>query len=748
MTEDPGEQQGDEPVDTPKTAMSVRTARTLRIVLGALFTISFLLFVLLMTVRYTVLDAAWYREVLAENRTYARIYDKVLVDPEVKEVTDDLVGSLPIDRSLIDANLRLVVPPDTLRDTLDRTLVTLTEWLRDERDDIDADFAIGSIEKNLERLNRVYLTDLVSGLEPLVTNEISVFTQRLEEFQAQIEAGQTPTAFPTLPPLPGAEGVVTDALMATIDGTPPPGVRDQVRAAVAAGDINSALALLVPLYRADDAAQSARDLREAAGGDQYDYGTQIVITEDSPEVKAVMRARTIIGDVLPIVTMLSAVLMGLTLAGIGYVAFRARANVPRTLAVTIFVGGVVVNVVWLIVRFVLGDPLSGLTSSDSGLPRSLRALVDDLGDSAFSDFDGAILGMGQLAIIAGGATLLGLWLVPKAVTLVGRQSQRRLAYIGIAAGVALVVLGAALILRPDPVEAVNQRCNGHEELCDRRVDQVVFPMAHNAMSSSRQAWLNANNDLPAPAQLDLGVRGLMLDWWDWETPDRLLEFVESENIPPEYVDFLRAVVTGANPPKPGTFLCHGFCKLGHTRLDRGLRDVKEWLDDNPDEVIVVIAEDHIPAKAGEDAMRRSGLADYVYTPPKDPDARWPTLRALIERDERLIFFTEKRAGDAPWYRKGYQYMMETPYTFASPDVMSCAPKRGGTGKRLFLMNHWIQKAAPSRVDAAQVNARRFIVERAEQCKEERGQLPNFISVDFASLGDVVGATAQLNGLTR
>jgi hypothetical protein len=91
-------------------------------------------------------------------------------------------------------------------------------------------------------------------------------------------------------------------------------------------------------------------------------------------------------------------------------------------------------------------------------------------------------------------------------------------------------------------------------------------------------------------------------------------------------------------------------------------------------------------------------------------------------------------------------MMETPYTFASPEAMSCAPKRGGTGKRLFLMNHWIQRAAPSRADAGRVNARQFIVDRAERCKEERGQLPNFVSVDFASLGDVVGAATELNGL--
>jgi hypothetical protein len=38
------------------------------------------------------------------------------------------------------------------------------------------------------------------------------------------------------------------------------------------------------------------------------------------------------------------------------------------------------------------------------------------------------------------------------------------------------------------------------------------------------------------------------------------------------------------------------------------------------------------------------------------------------------------------------------------------------------------------------------VERARRCAAERGTLPNFIAVSFYSIGDVLGAVDQLNGV--
>ncbi len=76
--------------------------------------------------------------------------------------------------------------------------------------------------------------------------------------------------------------------------------------------------------------------------------------------------------------------------------------------------------------------------------------------------------------------------------------------------------------------------------------------------------------------------------------------------------------------------------------------------------------------------------------------------------------------------------------------MTCAPHRGGTGKRLFLLNHFITNAGGSRLDAGRVNARDWVLERARACEAQRGSPVNFIAVDYTTIGDAAGAVDELN----
>ena len=36
--------------------------------------------------------------------------------------------------------------------------------------------------------------------------------------------------------------------------------------------------------------------------------------------------------------------------------------------------------------------------------------------------------------------------------------------------------------------------------------------------------------------------------------------------------------------------------------------------------------------------------------------------------------------------------------------------------------------------------------RAEECREERGQIPNFVAVNFVILGDLFAVVDELNGV--
>ena len=36
--------------------------------------------------------------------------------------------------------------------------------------------------------------------------------------------------------------------------------------------------------------------------------------------------------------------------------------------------------------------------------------------------------------------------------------------------------------------------------------------------------------------------------------------------------------------------------------------------------------------------------------------------------------------------------------------------------------------------------------RAEQCRQERGQIPNFVAVNFLDIGDTIAVVDRLNGV--
>jgi hypothetical protein len=199
--------------------------------------------------------------------------------------------------------------------------------------------------------------------------------------------------------------------------------------------------------------------------------------------------------------------------------------------------------------------------------------------------------------------------------------------------------------------------------------------------------------------------------------------------------------TGPRAP----YLCHGFCELGATPLVPMLEGVRDFLAANPGEVLVFVIEDYVTPADVEAAFRESGLERYVHRGPVTPP--FPTLREMIDSDQRLVVFGENDPKGVPWYHPAFETIQETPYRFLKPEEFSCRPNRGGAAAPLFQVNHWIETTpTPRPSNAAIVNAHDFLLKRARECQAERGRLPNILAVDFALTGDVVAVAAELNGL--
>src|SRR5262245_17379616 len=87
-------------------------------VLALLFHLSFVAFLAGNTIDNNLLDPDYYNSALADTDAYNRFYTQVLADPELRSLTSDLLGgtNLGDERSVAVATLRLVLPPDTLRE--------------------------------------------------------------------------------------------------------------------------------------------------------------------------------------------------------------------------------------------------------------------------------------------------------------------------------------------------------------------------------------------------------------------------------------------------------------------------------------------------------------------------------------------------------------------------------------------------------------------------------------------------------
>jgi hypothetical protein len=353
-----------------------------------------------------------------------------------------------------------------------------------------------------------------------------------------------------------------------------------------------------------------------------------------------------------------------------------------------------------------------------------------------------------------------------------RTASRRRAIVVGAGALIVVALTVGLVAttvdaRRHAVAAADIECNGASELCDRRIDQVAFPTSHNSMSAAQDpGWLFAENLTGIPDQLEYGIRGFLLKS-HYGRPTGVTvagaEIVvtdtqaEAATRPQASRDeigdeaFRRAQQISASVPPPNVahqaYLCHVYCELGATKFSDVLTAVKQFLQRNPNEVLIFVIGDFISTDDTDAVFQQTGLADRRWN--YDPSQPLPTLRDLIDSNQNLVVMSEDSGQPPSWNIAAYgQLLQDTPFTFAKPDDFTCAANRGTASAPMFQINHWITTDRPPDVNVArQVNSYDVLMSRVRQCETERNKFPNIVGVNFYDQGDVLRVVDELNGVT-
>jgi len=397
---------------------------------------------------------------------------------------------------------------------------------------------------------------------------------------------------------------------------------------------------------------------------------------------------------------------------------------------------------------------------------------------------GAALGLGVAVVLRPSLALnvaaiaAGCWLVffgmSELLALLGRpaREQRRargraLAVAG-TSGAAIVAVLVALVLvvtagGPEPSTAaipIAGGCNGSPAYCDLRLNEAVFAGTHNSFSAAdSRGWFIANQRRTIERQLVDGIRLFLIDpHWGAETGDgRVRTDFKAEArdrnrvakaLPPDVLGAAERLAgrLGAgdtNPPRD-VWLCHSVCELGATRMVDSLAVMREFLDGNRGEIVILFIEPYVPPAEIEQRFHDAGLERYVATLAHDEPL--PTLGELVRSNRRVIVLTEKDAdGTVPWYLDGFSFVQDTPLGATRVDQLSCRRERGTADSPLLMLNHWADLFPPRRRANGPFQPERVILDRAHRCARENGLPVNLIAVDHYDQGDLVSAVETLNG---
>ncbi len=346
----------------------------------------------------------------------------------------------------------------------------------------------------------------------------------------------------------------------------------------------------------------------------------------------------------------------------------------------------------------------------------------------------------------------GMWLIP------------------VAAGVTGVIVVAALILpqhlpqaetTTQDVAADTTGCNGHDELCDKRFDEVVIAASHNSMSVADGTWYLAEQPKDMVSSLDDGIRGLLVDTWYGQpaangraiTADRSVAAAEQQLLQthgPEVVASVRRTIDRVRNTRPtgpvAPYFCHTVCELGATAMAPEMARLNTWMDAHPREVVVMFIQDTVTPQDTDAVLRAAGLAEKAYAHPAG--AQWPTLGQMIESNKRLLVLMENHGGGAelPYLHQGFDLVQDTEYTFDTAADFTCTLKRGQPDSPLFNINHWLASFAKLVSNAEQVNAYDVLKARVDDCRDVRGRTPTMISVNWYDHGDLFRVVDELNGV--
>ena len=409
----------------------VRSAAAL--ILGIVVFVGFLFLLLVGNFSDKLLNADFYKDTIAGQDSYNRIYDQVLVDDELKDKTDELLGNIQVvSHDEVVGLLRQILPPDYLQSQVEGSIERTVDFLNEETEELEAFIELGPPLENVKPVLFAYIDGQIDELEledagvpDCSTQAIGDLSGRYVDRFNQLADGEVPQSVPSLQSLSRTcRSLVFAASFDLLVISPSLGVestrllgeiREELRAPFVAGDTLEVLKvaarpLATPLM--DDAIDEIR--LELDEGDRLDLIHQLTEWDDGLTEEEV---RSELADVrtwvnrskdFGTITSLAMIIVGSVIMGL--IHFPSLSGALRWPGITLLLTGVFYYVVGRVLESELPDRLTTVveqgTDQVSGIPPSVTDLGTDLLVSFGSQLASGYAGP-SITIIVVGAVLFG-----------------------------------------------------------------------------------------------------------------------------------------------------------------------------------------------------------------------------------------------------------------------------------------------------------------------------------------------------
>ncbi len=397
---------------------------TVTLILGIVLFLASLGFAIVDGVGDRFLSSDFYLDNLAENDVYVRIYDEVLLDPELADTTLELMGGVQVPRHDVAGLAREIIPPGYLQDQVEGTVGATIDYVGKDTDDLRAFIDLGP---SLERIRPTLLAYIdrhidwlpdvpVDSADELEQSLASVYRLlkdgKLEEMTGVPAVGDRPTA---------AGGYGGDAYRQVLDdlAADPDFPREataglekgsaEIEARMQESGVREAVKASVPALTAPLMADAIDELKKDLDGRSRLDLVQKAAEQTSPTREDFLEQFDIVREVVAR-GWVAKWLMLLVMAGAGLV--MAAVHLPRMASALRFPGlallfsGLLVLALGLVLRYrLLGEPLNR-EGADS-IPPSLVDIANDVFASMASDIGSGFIAFAVVLAILGLALALG-----------------------------------------------------------------------------------------------------------------------------------------------------------------------------------------------------------------------------------------------------------------------------------------------------------------------------------------------------